>query len=374
MHRSLLLFALALVSLAHAREHVVLLGTYTGGESRGIYRVRFDDETGALSPAELAAEAPNPSFLALHPNGRVVYALNETDTRTGKGGAVTAFTVDTATGALTKLNTETTGNRGLAHLNVDTSGRMVVVASYSGGYITAFPLEADGRLKPHTALIEHKGQLGPKTKSQNAPHPHSITFSPDNRIAFVADLGLDRILAYDLDPAAGTLAVHEPPYVALAPGAGPRHSKFSHDGKNFYVIDELDATVTAFRYDASQGKLTPFQQISTLPPDYTGMKSCSEIRIHPNDRFVYAGNRGHDSIAVFARDPSTGELTLVEIVPTGGKTPRNFALSPDGAWLISAHQDSNDLTVFKVDPNTGRLTSTPHTTKAQKPVCVLFLN
>jgi 6-phosphogluconolactonase len=208
---------------------------------------------------------------------------------------------------------------------------------------------------------------------QNAPHPHSVTLSPDNRFAFIADLGVDRVFSYALSPEHGTIALNEAGAVMIEAGAGPRHTKFSPDSKSFYVLDELDGTVTACRYDVVRGVATPFQRISTQPDGYTGRNSCSEIRLHPSGRFVYAANRGPNTITVFARDLATGALTRVEIVSTGGKNPRNFSLSPDGGWLLCGHQDSGQLTVFKVDAATGRLTATPHTAPVAKCVCVLFL-
>lgn len=351
-----------------------MLGTYTGADSRGIYAVRLDAETGALSSPELVAELPHPEFLALHPNGRIVYALTQVAGDDGKNsGAVAAFAVDAAKGRLTPLNVESTGRGSLCHIAVDTTGRMAVVASYGGGYAASFPLLADGRVGPRASLLAHEGAVGPNQPRQDAPHAHSVTISPDNRLALVADLGLDRVFAYTLSPADGTIVPHEPAFAAIEPGAGPRHTKFSPDGRSFYVLDELDNTITACRYDAARGAVEPFQRVSTLPEDFAGRNTTSEIRIHPNGRFVYAANRGHNSLAVFARDPDTGALTRVEIVPCGGEQPRNFALTPDGAWLLCGHQNSNGLAVFRVDADTGRLTATGPVVAAPRPVCVLFL-
>lgn len=361
------------VTSAQAREHVALLGTYTG-ESRGIYAVRLDAETGALSTPELVAELPNPEFLALHPNGRFAYALTQVAGADGKNtGAVAAFEVDADSGRLTALNVESTGRGSLCHLAVDATGRMVIVASYGGGYVASFPIGADGRVGARASLLAHEGPLGPHPTRQEGPHPHSVTISPDNRFAFVADLGLDRVLSYRIAPESGTIKPHEPRFTQVAPGAGPRHSKFSADGKSFYVLDELDGTITSCRYDAARGVAEPFQRVSTLPEDFRGKNTTSEIRIHPSGRFVYAANRGHDSLAVFARDGETGELTRVEIVPCGGANPRNFALTPDGSWLLCASQNSNNVTVFQVDGKTGRLAATDHGAAAAKVVCVLFL-
>ena len=200
----------------------------------------------------------------------------------------------------------------------------------------------------------------------------SVTPSPDNRLVIVCDLGLDKIFTYALDPAAAKLTPANPPFVVTAPGAGPRHFKFGPDGKHAYAINEMGGTITAYDYDATRGALTTRQTVPTLPADFNGENTCAEIRVHPNGKFLYGSNRGHDSIAVFAINAATGLLTPVEIVLSGGKTPRNFALSPDGAWLVCAHQDSNNLTVFRVDPGTGRLTPTASTANVPACVCVLF--
>jgi len=375
-----LLFSLLVLGcgiLAPARDQVALLGTYTGttaSDSRGIYAVRLDGETGALSTPELVAELANPEFLALHPNGHLLYALTQEKSAEGKTtGAVTAFALDPVSLKLTRLNSESTGRGQLCHLAVDATGRQVIVTAYGDPYVASFPLAADGRVGPVASVIPHTGPLGPKTDRQNTAHAHSVTLALDNRFAFVADLGLDRVLTYRLDPEHGTLAAHDPAFTPLPPGAGPRHTKFSPDGKNFYILSELGGTITACRYDAVRGVMTPFQTLSTLPAGYLGRHSASEVRVHPSGRFVYAANRIHDSIAVFARDAETGALTLVEHVPTGGDQPRNFNLTPDGAWLLCAHQATDNLTVFKVDAATGRLAPTGRTTKLPKCVCVLFL-
>jgi 6-phosphogluconolactonase len=366
--------AVSAFSLAHARDHVALLGTYTGGESHGIYAVRLNSETGALSTPELVAELSNPEFLALHPNGHIVYALTQVNAPDGKSsGAVAAFEVDPESGQLKPLNVQSTNRSSLTHLAVDATGRMVVAASYGGAYVASFPLGKDGQVGPCATVISHEGPLGPNRARQDAPHPHSVTLSPDSRFAFVADLGLDRVVTYQLTLDKGSITPHEPAFASTAPGAGARHTKFSPDGKSFYVLDELDGTITSCRYDAARGVVEPFQRVSTLPDGFTGKSTTSEVRIHPNGRFVYAANRGHDSIAVFARNPETGALTRIEIVPTGGENPRNFSLTPDGAWLLCANQTSNNLTVFRVDAKTGRLSATTHTAHVPKSVCVLFL-
>lgn len=357
-----------------AASQTLYIGTYTpkDGASRGIYRVSFDPATGALGVPVLAAETPNPTFLALHPNGRVLYALCESDLVEGKpGGAAIAFQIDPATHLLSPLNKQATGGLGCAHLGLDGAARALVLASYGGGDVTSFPLAGDGTVGPRASSLRPTGPLGPMAERQDKPHPHSVTFSPDNRFAYVCTLGLDKIFCYRLDPATATLTPAGA--FAAAPGAGPRHSKFSADGKFFYVINELNGSIATYACDAATGALTPRQVVSTLPDGFKGANTCAEIRLHPNGRFVYGSNRGHDSLAVFARDPARGTLTRIEIVPSGGGHPRNFALSPDGAWLVCANRDSNNLVVFKVDADSGRLTPAGPTAKVPQAVCVVFV-
>ncbi len=353
---------------------LLFLGTYTpaGGASRGIYSVRLDPTTGILSDPILAAETPNPTFLALHPDGKTLYALSESGAINGKpGGALAAFRLNPSSGELTLLNIEPTGGIGLAHVGIDATGRMAAVISYHGSQVAAFPILADGQLGPRTTLITHTGPLGPRSKRQDKPHPHCVVFSPDNRFLYVCDLGLDRIVHYHVDSATATLTPAGE--TASTPGAGPRHGKFSADGKFFHVINELDNTIDVFAADQPSGALTRRQTIPTLPEAFTGESICAEIRLSPDERFVYGSNRGHDSLATFARNSDTGKLALVEIVPTGGKHPRNFNLSPDGRWLVCANKDSDNVTVFSRDPGTGRLVRTAQSLSVPQAVCILFL-
>jgi 6-phosphogluconolactonase len=352
---------------------LLFLGTYTpaGGASRGIYAVRLDPHTGSLGEAVLAAETPNPTFLAWHPNGRTLYALGEAGTVGGRpGGALVSFRYDDTSGRLTRLNAEPTGGIGLAHVALDRSGRAAIVVSYHGGQVASFPILPNTCVGPRGSLITHTGRLGPDSARQDKPHPHSACLSPDNRFVYVCDLGLDRIFRYRLDPAAATLAPAGE--TASVPGAGPRHSRFTDDGRHFYVLNELNGTIEAFAVAAADGDLTRVQVITTLPRDFTGANTCAEIRLSPDQRFVYSSNRGHDSLAVFSRDDVTGLLAPVEIVPTGGKHPRNFNLSPDGRWLVCANKDSDNVTVFARDAATGRLTRTPQVLRVPQAVCVLF--
>ena len=369
---ALLLTLLLPLAMSASPSLQIFLGTYTpaGGASCGIYSVRLDPATGALSEPVFAAAASNPTFLAWRPDGQTLYALTESGTVGGKpGGALAAFHFN-ADGTLNLLNIEPSGSIGLSHVNVDGSGRTAAVISYGGSQVASFPLAPDGSLGPRASHITHLGPLGPNANRQEKPHPHSVTFSPDNRFLYVCDLGLDRIYQYQFDPANGRLtAAGETATVA---GAGPRHSKFSADGKFLYVINELNSTIAPYAVAAATGGLTALPPSSTLPAGFTGESICAEIRLSPDGRFVYGSNRGHDSLAVFARDVARGTLTLVEIVPSGGKHPRNFNLSADGRWLVCANRDTDNVVVFQVDPATGRLCATGHEARVPQAVCVLF--
>jgi 6-phosphogluconolactonase len=349
-----------------ASSHLIFLGTYTRTASKGIYAVRLDDATGALSEPVLVADTPNPTWVTLSPDKKYLYAVNASQAQ------ALGYRVDGATGKLTPLSPSalaSTAANGPAHLAVDATGRTLLAANYGDGYVAAIPINSDGTLGVPN-IVRHTGH-GPNPQRQDKPHVHSVTLSPDNRFVIVCDLGLDRVFSYALDPAAAKLTAANPPYVETAPTSGPRHFKFSPDGRHGYCVTEMGATVIAYDYDAADGALTPIQTISTVPPEFQA-KWGAEVRLHPNGKFLYASNRGHDSIAVFAIEQSSGKLTLVEIVPTGGKVPRNFSLSADGKWLVCGHQDSENLTVFGVDSATGRLTKTPHTANVASCVCVLF--
>jgi len=347
------------------------VGTYTDGESQGIYRFTLDPVSGAASDPALAVEAENPSFLALHPNGRFLYAVGEMGEFQGeKTGAVSAFAVDSASGDLTLLNQQPSQGAGPCHLVVDASARAVIVANYGSGTVAVLPLAEDGRLGEPSSVQAHTG-TGPNQRRQEGPHAHGIALDADGRRAVVADLGVDRLFVYDLEAATGALTPSDPPAVALEPGAGPRHVVFDPRGELLYSINELDSTVTVLRYDAATGGLESVQAISTLPDDFEGESWTAELEVSPDGRFLYGSNRGHDSLAVFAVDPTSGRLSAVGHVPTGGRWPRHFSIDPSGRWLLAANQHSESVVVFRLDPESGMPSPVGETVTVPTPVCVL---
>ncbi len=359
--------SLVALSTASAKSISVYIGTYTGGGSEGIYRTALDLDTGKLADPILAAQAKNPSFVELHSNGKFLYAVSES----GGAGSVSAFAIDAETGDLKLLNQQSSGGAGPCHVNVDGAGRNVLVANYGSGSASVIPIKPDGSLAAPTGFVQHAGS-GPNARRQEGPHAHSVNISPDDRFAFVADLGIDKVMIYKLDAEAGTIVANDPPFARLAGGAGPRHFAFAPDGKHAYVINELNDTVTAFDYDATSGALTEIQTVPTLPDDFTGSSSCAEVRVHPTGKFLYGSNRGHDSIAVYRIDQTKGTLTFVEHETAGIKTPRNFNIDPTGAFCLVANQGSDSITVFRIDPKTGSLEPTGQKIAVGRPVCIRF--
>jgi 6-phosphogluconolactonase len=373
----LILLAWGMAALPAApREYFMYVGAYTFKGGKGIYAYRFNSETGKLTPMGLAAETVNPSFLAIHPNRRFLYAANEFPTNefppnTKKNAEITAYSVDARTGRLTALNTVSTGGVYTPHLAVDESGRMLVVVNYFSGSTAALPIHADGRLGEVSSLIPHSGHsIDPER--QAGPHPHGIAIAPGNRFAIVCDRGTDQVVVYRLDAAGARLTPNDPPFTKLAAGSGPRHFAFRPDGRFGYAINEISSTITALRWDGKSGTLTEVQTVSTLPaPDKSN--TTAEVAIDPRGRFLYGSNRGHDSIAVFAIDGATGKLTNVQDIPAGGRTPRNFALDPTGRFLFAANQDTSDIVAFRIDPESGKLTPTGDKYNVSLPVCIVFL-
>jgi len=351
---------------------LVYIGTYTSENtgSQGIYAFRFDERTGALTSVGLVADTPSPSFLTASADGRVVFAVNELDSYEGRAsGSVTSFAVDAATSKLTPISVQSSRGAHPCHLTLDRTGRFLAVANYTGGNFALFHVNDGGQLEPAATVVGGQGK-GP-TPRQEGPHGHAVYFTDDNRFLVATDLGLDRLLVYRFDAEAGTLVPHDPASVAMAPGAGPRHTAFHPDGRRAFVINELDSTITSVTWDAAAGTFTVGGSVPTRPSGVTG-GTTAEVHVHPNGRFVYGSNRGDDSIAVF-RIGDDGSLTLVEHESTRGKTPRNFTIDPTGKWLIAANQESSSLAVFSIDETTGALTPVGPTVPAPTPVSVLFM-
>jgi 6-phosphogluconolactonase len=396
---SLLAALAATVPATHEGKYIFYVGTYTeeGSKSKGIYAYGYDPETTQITPLGLAAETTNPSWITISPNGRFLYAVNEVQNYKGpNSGGLSAFSIDRdkggrATGKLTFLNEVATRGADPCYVSVDKTGKYALVANYTGGSVAVFPIREDGSLGEAVTFVQHTGH-GTNPQRQEGPHAHSIDLSPDNRFAYVDDLGLDELLVYKFDSAKGSLTPNNPPFAKLDPGSGPRHFALSPDGKFAYVVSEMQGTVTAFSNDAATGTLQRLQTISTLPKykiprpeDFKRVIEDAEIEIHPSGKFLYASNRGNsdsidsNSIAIFTVDAEKGTLTLREITPTFGKTPRSFEIDPTGTRLFVANQQSNNISVFRIDQRpdsyltkAGHLSGGP-AVDVPSPVCVKFL-
>lgn len=364
--------AVLLATVAARADYFVYFGTYTGGKSKGIYVSRMSDE-GKLSAPELVAETANPTYLALHPNQRFLYCIGEVSKFGGrKAGSVSAFSIDGKSGRLTQLNQQSSGGDGPCHIALDKKGLCALVANYNGGSVEALPVNKDGSLGAPGTFIQHEGSSVNKSR-QEGPHGHCILPDPSQKFALACDLGLDKVLIYKLDAAHATLTPNDPAFGTIAPGSGPRHIAFHPNGRFAYVISEMGCTMTAYSWDSKHGALKEIQTISTLPGEVRKGYSTAEVYVHPNGKFVYGSNRGHDSIVVYGCDAKTGRLTLVEHTPSGGKTPRHFAIDPKGRFLLAENQDSSNVVVFRIDAKTGRLTATGDTIEVGSPVCAVFV-
>ncbi len=369
---TLVMSCLVLVALlgrattARAAAVTVYVGTYTDGASQGIYRFTFDPSTGVATTPVLAAETTNPSFLAMHPNGRVLYAVNEND---GAGGRVSAFAVNQVTGDLTLLNQRSSEGGAPCHLVVDRGGRHVLVANYGGGNVAVLPILADGSLGPASDVRQQQG-TGPNRARQEAAHAHGIYLDPSERIAVSPDLGADRVFVYRYDADAGRLT----PIGAglVEPGAGPRHVAFDPTGRLLYAINELTSTISVFDVDAKTGTLTRKQDVPTLPAGHTGTSWTAELALSADGRHAYASNRGHDSVAVFTIEGATGRLAPLGHVPVRGRTPRHFAIDPTSGWMLVAHQGDDSIAVFRMDAQSGMPVPSDTVIRVAKPVCVLM--
>lgn len=351
----------------------VYIGSYTDEQHPvGISLYTFNGQNGEMTLVETYSDLPNASFLEVNTNRNVLYAVSETQTYEGRfGGSAAAYAIEAGTGRLSKINQQPTDGSLPCYISLDATNRRVYVANYLSGDVTVYPVETGGALGEHTQLIKHEGQLGPQADRQEAPHAHSIVPSPDNRFAVAADLGIDRLVISRIDADSGDLLPHGG--AGLKPGAGPRHLVFNADSTYVYAINELDSTVTVLSYEAAAGRMAAVQSLSTLPEDFSGVSFCADIHLSEDGRFLYASNRGHDSIAVYGVDRDSGTLSVVGWQSTRGRTPRNFALSPQGEYLLAANQDSNSVVVFRRDAETGMLQETEQTVAVSRPVCVKFL-
>ena len=361
--------AIGLIGLARGSEKIdgdlLYVGTYTEGtRSEGLYLLRLDRRSGKLQRIDSVDAGPNPSFLAIHPNRRVLYAVNELEK-----GAVRAFAIARDTGALTRLNEQPSEGGAPCFVSVDRSGRVALVANYAGGSIALLSIQPNGALGPAAQVVQHTG-TGPNAERQAAPHAHCVLADPSNRFVLAADLGADRVFVYRLD---GKLVHVEGGDAVMRPGAGPRHIAFHPTLPLVFVANELDSTVATLRFDAGRGTLSPLDSLSTVPAGWTGTNYPADIHVASSGRTLYVSNRGHNSIAVFSVAESTGALVLDQTISTEGDWPRNFSLDPTGRWLLVANQRSDSVVVFGRDPDTDRLTPTRQQIALPSPVCLRFL-
>jgi len=358
---------------------LVYVGTYTGQKSQGIYVFRLQpagsdaSQNASLVSPGLAAASSNPSFLELDPKRRLLFAVNELSQFESRAtGAVSAFAIDSATGALTLISQRSSLGTAPCHLALDRSGQHLLVANYGSGSVAVLPVAADGRLGSASDMVQHTGR-SVNPERQQGPHAHCVTIDRANRYVFVCDLGLDKVLSYRFDARSGKLTPNDPPFAQVKPGSGPRHMVFHPDGRFAYVINEMSSTVTAFAYDANSGMLREVQTVSALPDYFTGANSGAEVDVHPSGKWLYVSNRGHDSVVLFNVDSARGTLTYVEEHVTRGLKPRHFGIDPSGAYLAVGNQDSDTILVTPIDPRSGRLTASGVLSPCPSPVCLKFL-
>ena len=374
--RTSLLFAFAIAIFmpraASADSVWVFVGTYTGKKSQGIYRVEFDTDTGKLGQPALAAKVTNPSFLALAPDHKHLFCVCEMNEFRGmKAGAVGSFVLNVKTGGLKAINLQSSLGTGPCHIVCDKLGKHVLVANYGSGSVAVLPVAKDGKLGEACCFIQHKGASVDKDR-QEGPHAHSANLDAANKFVAVCDLGLDKVLVYKYDSAAGKLTANDPPSVSVTPGSGPRHLAFHPNGKFAYVNCEMASTLTAMSYDAATGEFKLLNTLSTLPAPFKG-NSTAETFVHPNGKFVYTSNRGHNSIAIFAIDQATGKIKAIGHQGKGIKTPPSFNIDPTGKWMVVANQDGDSVIVYGIDGKTGQLTPTGEKVEVGAPVCIEFV-
>ena len=361
------------------RPLYVYVGTYTEtlphvvGKGEGIYRFVLDPVTGALISAGPATRTRSPSFLALNPDGSVLYAVNEAAEAPGElTGTVSAFAVDPSDRGLTFLNQQSTHGNGPCHLTVDATGAYLLVTNHGSGSVAVYPILSDGSIGAASDVVQHVGS-SVHPRAQLGPHAHSVNFDRSHRFAFVCDKGIDKVMIYRLDHATGKLVSNTPPFAAVRAGSAPRHLAVHPTRPYVYLINEISSTLTVFGLDEETGALDEIQTVSTLPVDYSGRNTTADIRVHPNGKFVYGSNRGHNSLAIFAVDDASGRLTSLGHESTRGETPRNFNFDPSGRLLLAANQNGDSIVAFAVDPGNGTLTATGAETNVPSPVCIQFV-
>lgn len=352
---------------------LVFFGTYTNGSSKGIYSYKFNTKNGKLTPlSSTDSEIKNPSFLAIHPDGKHLYAVSEVGEVDGKpGGTLWCYSIDSQDGKLTFINKQVTGGSGPCYVSLDRTGKIALVANYDSGSIASFVLNEDGSIAKTASIIQHSGSSIDPDR-QSSPHAHSINTSPDNQFALAADLGLDKIQTYKLNSGNGQLEPGVPPFSRTPEGGGPRHLFFHPSGHFVYVCNEMKSSVSAYKYSPENGSMSLIQTITTIPSQMNG-NSTAEIQIHPSGKFAYCSNRGHDSIAIFSIDEKSGKLSASGHAKTMGNKPRHFCIDPSGLFIIACNQESNNIVVFKIDKNSGALTQIGDTITLPSPVCVKFL-
>lgn len=350
---------------APAADLTVYFGTHTAGPGKGFSVSRFDTVTGALSKPELLLETPAPAYFVIAPGNRRLYSCNST-------GFVSAYSIDPATAQLKLINQKPSGGGDPSYISLDRTGHYVFAANYEGGNFGVWALAPDGSLGERTAFVQHTGSsVNPQRQSH--AFAHSIRVDPTNRFLLVADLGLDKLFVYKFNGKDGSVTANDPPFVKAAPGSGPRHTVFHPNGRWVYLITEMGSTIMLFNWDSRRGALSEVETVSTLPKDFHGENACAEVQVHPSGKFVYASNRGRDSIAVFSVDAKNGRLTLIQDVPSGGKTPRNFDVDPTAHWLLVTNHGSNTAMVFRIDQQTGKLTPAGPPLDVPYPFCPRFL-
>jgi 6-phosphogluconolactonase len=365
-------------------QHLVYVGTYTEkilfgtgqvfeGQGEGIHIYELDPATGALSPHDTAREIKNPSYLTFHPSGRFLYAVNELKSYNGEAtGTLSAFTLDPQNGRLDFINKVATHGTDPCHVTVDATGKNAIVANFASGSVAVLPIREDGGLEEASEVIQHRGSSLDPVR-QSGPHAHSFTLDASNRFAYVPDLGLDKLMIYRFDPERGKLETHEQGCLETKAGAGPRHFVFHPNNNYAYLINELDSTIVSLACDGERGTVKAIQTVPALPRAFRGNSTSADIMVDPTGHFLYASNRGHDSIAIYRIDGSSGKLALVGHESTRGKTPRNFTIDSSGTFLFAANQDSDTIVCFRIDPDSGRLTPTGQVANVPTPVCVKIL-